>query len=380
MNKRVLMVATVPSMIGQFNINNIHLLLEMGYTVDVASDFTDTSVWPKERIGVFKQDMKNLGIECIQLDYSRNALKLSRHIASYKETLDLLKDKKYSFIHTHTPIASAIIRLAAHKTGTKVIYTAHGFHFYKGAPFKNWIIFYPIEKLLSKYTDVLITINQEDYKNALNKFKAKKTIYVPGVGVDTQKFTPRKSGREKIRKELGIDNDRLMLLSVGELNQNKNHESVIRAIQGFDITYVIVGKGELKESLEITAKECSVDIRLVGFRTDVADFYDAADVYVLPSIREGLNVSLMEAMASGLAVACGNIRGNIDLIENTDVLFSPTTISEITFALTNAIKQREILGLKNLEKIKTFSLETVNALMLELYKNIENQNESEVIK
>ena len=171
-----------------------------------------------------------------------------------------------------------------------------------------------------------------------------------------------------------------MLLSVGELNQNKNHESVIRAIQGFDITYVIVGKGELKESLEITAKECSVDIRLVGFRTDVADFYDAADVYVLPSIREGLNVSLMEAMASGLAVACGNIRGNIDLIENTDVLFSPTTISEITFALTNAIKQREILGLKNLEKIKTFSLETVNALMLELYKNIENQNESEVIK
>ncbi len=380
MNKRVLMVATVPSMIGQFNINNIHLLLETGYTVDVASDFTDTSVWPKERIGVFKQDMKNLGIECIQLDYSRNALKLSRHIASYKETLELLKDKKYSFIHTHTPIASAIIRLAAHKTGTKVIYTAHGFHFYKGAPFKNWIIFYPIEKLLSKYTDVLITINQEDYKNALNKFKAKKTIYVPGVGVDTQKFTPRKSGREKIRKELGIDNDRLMLLSVGELNQNKNHESVIRAIQGFDITYVIVGKGELKESLEITAKECSVDIRLVGFRTDVADFYDAADVYVLPSIREGLNVSLMEAMASGLAVACGNIRGNIDLIENTDVLFSPTTISEITFALTNAIKQREILGLKNLEKIKTFSLETVNALMLELYKNIENQNESEVIK
>lgn len=380
MNKRVLMVATVPSMIGQFNINNIHLLLEMGYTVDVASDFTDTSVWPKERIGVFKQDMKNLGIECIQLDYSRNALKLSRHIASYKETLELLKDKKYSFIHTHTPIASAIIRLAAHKTGTKVIYTAHGFHFYKGAPFKNWIIFYPIEKLLSKYTDVLITINQEDYKNALNKFRAKKTIYVPGVGVDTQKFTPRKSGREKIRKELGIDNDRLMLLSVGELNQNKNHESVIRAIQGFDITYVIVGKGELKESLEITAKECSVDIRLVGFRTDVADFYDAADVYVLPSIREGLNVSLMEAMASGLAVACGNIRGNIDLIENTDVLFSPTTFSEITFALTNAIKQREILGLKNLEKIKTFSLETVNALMLELYKNIENQNESEVIK
>ena len=124
---RVLMVATVPSMIGQFNMNNIRILQEMKYIVDVAADFTDTSIWPTERILKFENQMKAMGIECIQLDFSRSLLKINRHVGSYKETLKLLRDRNYSFIHTHTPIASAVVRIAAHKTETKVIYTAHGF-------------------------------------------------------------------------------------------------------------------------------------------------------------------------------------------------------------------------------------------------------------
>ena len=138
--KRVLMVATVPSMIGQFNMNNIQILQEHGYIVDVAADFKDTSVWPAERVQRFKDQMEEMGIECIQLDFSRSPLKLNRHYQSYKETVKLIQERKYSFIHTHTPIASAIVRQAAHKTGTKVIYTAHGFHFYDGAPLKNMSI------------------------------------------------------------------------------------------------------------------------------------------------------------------------------------------------------------------------------------------------
>ena len=370
MDKKVLMVATVPSMIGQFNLNNIHLLLKMGYLVDVACDFNDTSVWPYERIQKFMKDMSELGIECIQLDYSRNPLRLKRHISSYKETLKLLKNKNYSFIHTHTPIASAIIRIAARRTKTKIIYTAHGFHFYNGAPIKNWIIFYPIEKRLSKFTDVLITINQEDYERAKKSFRAKQTVYIPGVGVDIVKFKPRNEERQKIRKELNISDDKIMILSVGELNNNKNHESVIKALKGLNLTYVIVGKGELKEKLENLAKECSVDLRLMGYRTDVADFYNAADVYILPSIREGLNVSLMEAMASGLAVACGNIRGNKDLIKDNDVLFNPLNISDINNSIKFAIKNRIILGNKNFENIKKYSIDKVNYSMTELYKKI----------
>lgn len=367
MEKRVLMVATVPSMIGQFNMNNIHILLDMGYQVDVAADFTDRSVWPEERVQKFKEQLHQLGIESIQLDFSRSPFKIQRHYQSYRETVKLIKDRKYCFIHTHTPIASAIVRQAAHKTGTKVIYTAHGFHFYDGAPVKNWLIFYPIEKHFSKYTDVLITINKEDYNRASEKFKAKKTVYIPGVGIDTEKFSPGVSGRKRIRTELGIDDDQLVLLSVGELNKNKNHESVIKAIAGMKITYLIVGKGDLKEYLENLAKEHNVDLRLVGFRNDVADFYDAADAYVLPSNREGLNVSLMEAMASGLAVACGNIRGNTDLIEDNNCLFSPILTNEIKQSVEYTIENRQVLGKQNIKKIQSFNLEAVNELTAEIY-------------
>lgn len=369
------MVATVPSMIGQFNMNNIKMLQEMGYVVDVAGDFTDTSVWPMERVQMFKDQMQAMGVECIQLDFSRSALKLNRHLESYKETVKLIEERRYTFIHTHTPIASAIVRQAAHKTGTKVIYTAHGFHFYDGAPLKNWIIFYPIEKHYSRYTDVLITINKEDYKRAVEKFHAKKTVYVPGVGVDTEKFAPRQSGRDRIRTELGIPDDCIVLLSVGELNENKNHITVIQALAGIkNVTYVIVGKGDKKEEIETIAAECNVNLILSGFRTDVADFYDAADVYILPSIREGLNVSLMEAMASGLPCLCGRIRGNVDLVDegNGGYLFSPGNANEIRDAIQKMIKmplnERAKQGRYNLEKIRSFDLSTVESITSDIYR------------
>ena len=167
-----------------------------------------------------------------------------------------------------------------------------------------------------------------------------------------------------------------MVLSVGELNDNKNHASVIKAIAGMDLTYVIVGKGDKKEELQQLAEENKVDLRLTGFRTDVADFYDAADVYVLPSIREGLNVSLMEAMASGLACCCGNIRGNIDLLDEKDgVLFCPEKTDEIRKAIETALNNKVLLGRKNLEKIKSFSVKSVNKMMEKVYSNIVEDNE-----
>lgn len=143
-------------------------------------------------------------------------------------------------------------------------------------------------------------------------------FYISGAGVDVEKFAPRQSGRDKIRAELGLEDTDFMLLSVGELNENKNHASVIKAIAGKDITYVIVGKGDKEAELKTMADENNVDLRLTGYRNDVADFYDAADVYILPSIRKGLNVSLMEAIDSGLPVACSPIRGNTDLVDEED--------------------------------------------------------------
>ncbi len=379
MDKRVLMVATVPSMIGQFNMNNITLLLDLGYQVDVAADFTDTSIWTTDRVQAFKDQLTAMGVQVIQLGFSRHPLKINKHFKSYKDTLLLLKNKQYSFIHTHTPIASAIVRFAAHKANTKVIYTAHGFHFYNGAPLKNWIVFYPVEKWLSKYTDTLITITKEDYKRALKRFKAKEVAYIPGVGVDTKKFNSNQLNRNRIRSELGLSKTDWMLLSVGELNSNKNHSSVIKAITGIkDIVYVIVGKGEKQNELEALAKDCSVDLRLAGFRMDVVDFYGAADVYILPSIREGLNVSLMEAMSSGLPCLCGNIRGNVDLIdENGGLLFNPASVNDIKRAIKTMLNMpnRRSLELYNSKKIQEFDARVVNESMRKIYEAFDKEAE-----
>ena len=165
MTRRALMVATVPSMIGQFNMNNIRILHKLGYEIDIATDFQDTSVWPKERVEQFKESMRLIGVRCFQISFSRSPFKVKRHFCSYKEVKQLIKQGQYSIVHTHTPIASAIVRYAARSMHTTVIYTAHGFHFYSGAPLLNWIIFYPLEKWMSHYTDILITINKEDLNN-----------------------------------------------------------------------------------------------------------------------------------------------------------------------------------------------------------------------
>ena len=365
------MVASVPSMIGCFNMNNIRILLDMGYTVDVACDYTDTGVWPKERVKRFTEELNGLGVEHIQLSSSRSPLNICAHVRSYKEAVSLLKKRNYRFIHSHTPITSAIMRIAAHVTNTEIIYTAHGFHFYKGAPIKNWILFYPIEKYLSRFTNTLITITKEDYERAVRHFKAKKTCYVPGVGVDVGRFASSTEGRNRIRKELGIKEEAKVLLSVGELNENKNHRAVIDAIQGLNIIYVLVGKGELREELLKLAEAKNVDLRLMGFRTDVADFYSAADVYVLPSLREGLNVSLMEAMASGLTCCVGKIRGNVDLVNGKGGhLFNPRKSGEIRQAIINALADNKELGDYNAHTIKMFDVEAVSEKMREIYSSL----------
>lgn len=380
--KKVLIVASVASMIDQFNKDNIKLLKSLGYAVDVATNFDCPGTITKERSEELVQLLDAWEVDCYQVDFDRNVFDVKSDLRAYSQLNQIFNSDKdpmnrrhhdkgqYTFVHCHSPIGGALGRLAAKKNGVKTIYTAHGFHFYDGAPIKNWMIFYPIEKWLSKYTDILITINKEDYKRAEKKFHAKKTVYVPGVGVDTEKFLPNNSSRNRIRKELGLKDTDTMLLSVGELNVNKNHSSVIKAISGMKITYVIVGKGEKKEELEALAKESGVDLRLMGFRTDVADFYNAADAYILPSIREGLNVSLMEAMASGLPVACGRIRGNTDLIEVDSCLFEPLNLTEIRNAVVSTLEDVEKFGRQNSEKIRAFDSDTVEILTTEIYKSI----------
>lgn len=235
---------------------------------------------------------------------------------------------------------------------------------------------------------MLVTVNREDYARALKKMKAKKTVYVPGVGVDTEKFSSGRAGR--VREELGLREGDTVLLSAGELNKNKNHIKAIEAVAqvkqrdaGFfeGLHYFIAGRGPGKAALCQAAKKYGVagHVHLLGYREDIASLMMAADIYVLPSLREGLNVSLMEAMASGLPCICGDIRGNRDLIQDGEggYLFQPDDAVQLAERICRLKeeKRRMHMGLHNLKKIRRFGKDAVNMKMKACYMGLESERQ-----
>lgn len=276
------------------------------------------------------------------IPFERNPFTIG-NIKAFKQLKRVIDEGNYDIIHCHTPVGAMLTRLAAldaRKRGTKVFYTAHGFHFYKGAPLINWILYYWAEKLLAMMTDVLITITHEDYKRAKG-FKAGKVEYVPGVGIDMNYF---KKGSQRqstaLRAELGIPNDATVLLSVGEVNANKNHKVVIEALPEFSNTwYVICGRGPLIEKYRILSQSLGVGDRVImtGYRTNVEDYYNMADIFVFPSIREGLPVALMEAMAMELVCVAAKNRGTDDLLGDSQLRFEPTSVTALKDKLNKVI-------------------------------------------
>ena len=380
--KRALVLASVASMIDQFNMPNIRLMKEMGYEVDVATNFLKGSTCSDEKIAALKQTLHEMNVRCFQIDFSRKVLNIGENIKAYKQTKKIIDENNYALIHSHSPIGGFLSRIAARnarKKGTKMIYTAHGFHFYKGAPLMNWLIFYPIERISSRWTDVLVTITHEDYQLAQKKMYAKEVVYVPGVGIDTAVFAPKEGyavTNALKREELGIPMEDTVMLSVGELNKNKNHEIVLRAMAQLgrkDLHYVIAGRGVLKEHLEQLAKELGVSnqLHLLGFRTDVKELFKMADFFAHPSFREGLSVAVMEAMANGLPVICTEIRGNTDLIEDNKggYLFKPAEQETAYQALKNIMESpaRKSMGLFNLKKAEGLDIKAVLEVMRQIY-------------
>lgn len=377
--KNALVLASVASMIDQFNMPNIEILRSLGFEVDVVADYTNPGNISVERSKNLQARLESMGAKPIDIAVPRS---LNPKIVSYayKEVKKLITTEHYDLIHCHSPIGGAITRLAAKKereNGTKVIYTAHGFHFYTGAPIKNWLVFYPVEKWLSRYTDVLITINREDYERAKRKFCAKKTVYVPGIGVDIEKFSPNQTVRCRKRAELKMADGDILLLSVGELNENKNHRVVVEALGMMDedqrshLHYFIAGKDAGQgDALVQQAEEKGVNLHLLDYRTDVPKLLNSADVFLLPSIREGLNVSLMEAMACGLPCIASDIRGDRDLVdEKGGYLVSSQNVMEWKNAIEN-IKEKGLpnAGLYNRKKVGSFSKTSVMKEMKRIYE------------
>ena len=346
MRKKALQLANVASMIGQFNMSNIQILQSLGYEVDVVADFTNPVLMSKDKVENLKKRLKEQNVRVIDVVVPRS-LNPKKIIKAYKEIKQIVSKEHYQLIHCHSPIGGVLCRLAAkkeRKNGTKLIYTAHGFHFYDGAPLINWLLYYPIEKYFSRFTDVLITINNEDYKRALEEFHAKETLKIPGVGVDTEKFTYCNVDRENKRKELGLKPEDFILLSVGELSERKNQKVVLDALakinsQGSidNIVYLIVGLGDMQDifSTFITENGLSEHVHLLGFRMDVDELCKIADCFVHPSIREGLGIAPLEAMASGLPLISANVNGIKDYTEEgvSGCCVDPRSIKDMARAI-----------------------------------------------
>lgn len=373
--KKALLVTTVSGFVPQFEMNNVRILQQMGYEVHYASNYHMPSY------GNDNSRLDGTGIIRHQVDFERSPFTL-KNIAVYKQLKKVMEEEQFDLVHCHTPMGGALARIAAHNTKTgPVLYTAHGFHFFKGAPLVNWLCYYPVEKMLSHYTDVLICINQEDYERAKKKFYAKQVIKIPGVGIDIKRIENIDVDRNKKREDLGIGKDQKVLLFVGEMTKNKNHRLIIEAVAKLhdsSITAVFCGHGQEEQHLRELAKTLHVEeqIRFLGYRKDVLEIYKIADLFVFPSMREGLPVALIEAMASGLAVVCSDIRGNRDLIEEGKggILIKGDSLEEYCKnikMLKSNDKERIKMGDFNKNKVAQFSIDEVERVMYRIYSSFE---------
>lgn len=372
--KKVLFVATVVQLhIARFHIPYLKWFHEQGWQVDVAAknDYAD----PTECVIPYCDHFYDIPFARSPFDSSN-----LRALKALKKCLD---ETHYDIIHCHTPMGAVIARLAAKKSrrhGTKVIYTAHGFHFFHGAPLKNWLLYYPVERFLARWTDVIITMNRED-EQAARKFPCPRIEYVPGVGIDLTKFAKHQP-RDMVRASLGIGPDTMFILSVGELIARKNYDVAIDALSQLDpqldFHFCIAGIGDKEEELKqhIASSGLSDKIDLLGFRSDIPDLLHAADLFFFPSLQEGLPVAVMEAMACGLPIVCSRIRGNTDLIDEGlgGYLVDAADTAGFTQALTQCIQSpsNTDMAAYNRKKIVAYSEDAVLQHMATIYRTTMN--------
>ena len=312
--KRILYVTTVSSTINVFLIPHIKMLIDNGNKVDIACNI-DQEV---------SKELLEYGVRLHIVNFSRNPLSVSNKKA-FNQILKLQHIEHYDVINVHTPVASFVTRAALRNEKIKMIYTCHGFHFFKGAPLINWLLYYSIERVAARWTDILVTINNEDKKRAEN-FKLRNGGQVKlmhGVGIDPKKYQLNEFDKLEYRKRLGLNDDDFVILMLAELNKNKNHIQLIKAVNLLKDKYpkikvLCAGKGELKEKLENIVKKLNLNnnIKFLGFRTDVKELITTSDCITLFSRREGLGKCLLEGMTMGKPLIATNTRGPRQLIVN----------------------------------------------------------------
>ena len=379
--KKILFVTVISGFLPQFEINDVKLLKKMGCEIHYASNFNNP-------IYTFdKKALMELGIILHQIDIEKNPANLS-NLKAIKQIKNLIDDYEIDAISCHNPMGGVAGRVAATLSKRKpyVIYTAHGFHFYDGAPTLNWLLYYTAEKFLARYTDELITINEEDYRRALT-FKLKKGGHVDkihGVGVDDIKFVPNKDAGIEFRKQLGISDKAFVMLTAAELRENKNHIVVLKALQNMisklhikdgQLYYLLCGKGPSQAELEeyVNKNGLSNIVKFLGFRTDMPNMLQVADCFVFPSIREGLGVAAVEALLCGVPLVVADNRGTkeyaIDGVNS--FVCDAYSASDFERSITKLIKdkvQKEYMAEHCRESAQIFTVHEVQKTMKKVYE------------
>lgn len=323
--KNILILTTVSGFLDKFERGNVAILQKMGYTVHYAANM-------EEQHYLFDEaEIRNRGVHLHHIDIARSPYMLRYNGKAFFQLMKIIRENHICAIHCHTPVGGALGRLmgmAFKKENLQVVYTAHGFHFYKGAPLINNTVYYLMERLFATYTDILIVINKEDYKNA-KKFRLRKggQVYrIPGVGLDMEQFSPLQTEEKRhIRKVLGLKETDCFLVSVGELNENKNQEIILKALasmreKGIDIShlkYGICGDGFFRERIREKIKELKLEENVIsfGYCSNVPEILGCADFSVFPSHREGLGMAGLEALAMGIPLLASENRGTREYLQ-----------------------------------------------------------------
>lgn len=373
--KKILIVTSSYFFIKAFLIPHIKSLAECGWLVDVASgsDGGDDLPHINRKIDIpIKRTPLNVGnIKAIEL--------LKKEI----------EQEHYDIVHCHTPIGALVGRLAAAKArkmwGTKVIYTAHGFHFYKGAPLRNWILYFGVEKALSHLTDAITTMNEEDNRAALRYFPhIKHHFTTSGIGFRPERMMPQKGEAEcrALRDKLGLNDGDFVCLYIARLEPIKNHRFLLAAIKGIvaqvpNLKLILLGSGELLQHCRdyVNAHGLERNVILAGFHNEVSDFISLAHVCLSTSIQEGLPIGIVEEMYCEKSILASNIRGHKDLIEHghNGLLYRHNDINDFMHNLLRLYNDpglRKKLGENASKNLSDYRVENVIVQMKHIYEAV----------
>lgn len=369
MSKKILFCATVDYHFAKFHLPYMRWFQEQGWEVHVAANGNTPLPYTDKKFTITIQRLPTSW----------------KNVRAFWQLRKLMKKHAYEIVHCHTPMGGVLARLAARpfrKKGMKVLYTAHGFHFYQGASWPNWFLYYPIEKMLSTWTDCLITINNEDYVLTQKRnFRASTLVHVHGVGVDTSQYKPIQSNFKRfLRKEYGYHEKELLIIYVGEFNTNKNQQFLIRAFGEArknlpPARLLLAGDGPQQSVCKQLVASLGLQdvVDFLGYRDDVRWLLPMCDIAASTSLREGLPVNILEAMAVGLPVVATRNRGHNELITHQigGFVLPPTELQLFVDALMKlgrSVRMRQEMGKHNLKIVQQYSLESVKKELVPIYE------------